>query len=322
MRHLKRLLALLALIGLAACGGGGSGNAGTPGLGGGGGSLADLVIVLSSDTIANTGAATVTATVTAVDSNRRGVSGVTVTVGVDNNAVVSQSSTTTDATGSVTATIGIGSDRSNRNITVTASAGGITRSTVLRVVTDPNSGTPVASDLSLTLSAPSVTNGGGSTVTATVTAVDSNRNAVGGIPVTFTVDGGATATVSGATTNPSGVITATIGIGSDRSNRVITVTATSGTLVRTASFAVTGAKLTASASPLVVAGSANVIEYTLVDFNAIAMASQSITVSGNGLPTVTGTTDLNGKFRYNYTAPASPTTLTIVATAAGDQNTQ
>ena len=185
-----------------------------------------------------------------------------------------------------------------------------------------STGTPVANDLSLTLNAPSVTNGGGSTITATATAVDKNRNVVAGIPVTFAVDGGATATVSGTVTNDSGVVTATVGIGSDRSNRVITVTATSGTLVRTASFAVTGAKLASSASPLVVAGSANVIEYTLVDFNAIAMANQAISISGNGLPTVTGQTDLNGKFRYNYNAPASPTTLSIVATAAGDQNTQ
>jgi hypothetical protein len=321
MRHLKRLLALLALIGLAACGGGG-GSAGTPGVGGGSSGVADVVIVLSSDTIANTGAATVTATVTAVDGNRRGVSGATVSVAVDNNAVVSQSSTTTDAAGAVTATIGIGADRTNRNINVTASVGGITRSTVLRVVTDPNSGTPLANDLSLTLSAPSVTNGGGSTITATATAVDSNRNVVAGIPVSFSVDNGATATVSGAVTNASGVVTAVVGIGSDRSNRRITVTATSGTLVRTAFFDVTGAKLTSSASPLVVAGSANVIEYTLVDFNAVAMANQTISVSGNGLPTVSGQTDLNGKFRYNYNAPASPITLNIVATGAGDQNTR
>ena len=321
MRHLKRLLALLALIGLAACGGGG--NAGTPGLGGGSGGVADVVIVLSSDTIANTGAATVTATVTAVDSNRRGVSGATVSVAVDNNAVVSQSSTTTDATGSVTATIGIGADRTNRNINVTASVGGITRSTALRVVTDPNSGTPIANDLSLTLSAPSVTNGGGSTVTATATAVDSNRNVVAGIPVTISVDGGATANVSGAATNASGVVTATIGIGSDRSNRVITVTATSGTLVRSASFAVTGASLTGSGSPQVSAGSSgNVISYTLVDFNAIAMPNQPITVSGNGLPSVSGQTDLNGKFSYTYAAPATPTTLNIVAAAAGAQYTK
>ena len=321
MSHLKRLLAVLALLGLAACGGGG-GNAGTPGLGGNSSGVADVVIVLSADTIANTGATTVTATVTAVDGNRAGVSGATVGVGVNNNAVVSVSSTTTDASGKVTATIGIGSDKTNRDITVTATAGGVTRTANLKVVTDPNSGIPSANDLTLVLSAPSITNGGSSTITATATAVDSNRNVVAGAPVSFAVDASATAKVSGTVTDASGNVTATVGIGSDRSNRVITVTATAGTLVRTASFAVTGAKLTASASPLVVAGSTNSIEYTLVDFNAIAMVNQTIAVSGSGLPAVTGRTDLNGKFRYTYTAPATTGALSIVATAAGDQFTQ
>lgn len=182
------------------------------------------------------------------------------------------------------------------------------------------SGTATAEDLSLTLSAPSMTNGGSATVVATATAVDKNRNVVAGIPVTFTVDSGATAAPSAKTTNAQGIVTAAIGNGSDRSNRVITVTATSGTLVRTASFAVTGARLTVSASPLVVAGSAgNIIEYTLVDFNAVAMFDQTITVSGTGLPSVSGKTDLNGKFRYTYTAPAAPGTVDVVASAAGDE---
>lgn len=321
MRYWKRLLALVALMGLAACGGGGS-SPGTPGLGGGSSGVTDVVIVLSSETIANTGAATVTATVTAVDANRSGVAGATVTVAVDNNAVVSQSSSTTDATGKVVATISTGADHTNRNINVTASVGGISRSTVLRVITDPNSGTPVANDLSLTLSAPSVTNGGGTTITAVVTAVDSNRNVVPGIPVTFSVDASATIAASSTVTDSKGVVNATVGIGADRSNRVITVTAISGTLTRTASFSVTGARLSASASPLVVAGSSgNTIEYTLVDFNAIAMVDQSITVTGNGLPTVSGKTDLNGKFTYTYAAPASPGTLSIIAAAAGDTRT-
>lgn len=181
-------------------------------------------------------------------------------------------------------------------------------------------GSAVAQDLSLVLSASSVTNGGSATVTATATAVDRNRNVVTGIPVTFTVDSGATAAPSGLVTDDRGAVSAVVGIGSDRSNRVVTVTATSGSLVRSASFAVTGARLTASASPLVVAGSTgNAVEYTLVDFNSVAMFNQTITVSGNGVPSVTGTTDLNGKFRYTYTAPSAPGALNIVASAAGDQ---
>lgn len=185
------------------------------------------------------------------------------------------------------------------------------------------SGTAKAEDLALVLSAPSLTNGGTTTITATVTAVDKNRNVVAGIPVTISADANATVAPSATSTNSSGVVTAAIGVGADRTNRVVTVTAVSGTLSRTASFAVTGAKLTASASPMVVAGSANnVIEYTLVDFNAIAMVNQDITVTAPGLATETKKTDINGKFRYVYTAPSAPGTLEVVATAAGAQYTQ
>jgi hypothetical protein len=323
MSHWKRLFSLLAAVGLAACGGGG-GNSGTPGVGPTTpGSVSDIVIVLASQTIANTGNSTVDATITVVDANRNGIPNAPVTVAVDANAVVSASSTVTGASGSVVATIGIGSDASNRDITLTVTSGSVTKTAVLKVVPDATTGNPTADDLSLVLSSPSLTNGGSTTIVATATAVDRNRNVIAGIPVTFAVDSSATAAVSGTKTNDQGVVTANVGIGSDRSNRVITVTATSGNLVRTASFSVTGAKLTVSASPLVVAGSpGNVIEYTLVDFNAIAMVDQVITVTGNGLPTVTGRTDLNGKYRYTYTAPAVPTTLSVVATSAGDQREQ
>lgn len=324
MSHWKRLLALIAVVGLSACGGGGSAT-GTPGVGPTSPTpkAADLVIVLASDTIPNTGTRTVTATITAVDSSRNGVRDVPVKVSVDSNAVVSTAATVTDAAGKLDAVIGIGSDRTNRNITVTVVAGDVTRSAVLKVVTDPATQNPTADDLTLVLSSPSLTNGGSSTITATVTAVDRNRNVVAGIPVTISVDSSATAAVSGTTTTAAGTLTANIGIGADRSNRVVTVTATSGALVRTASFSVTGAKLTVSAAPLVVAGSAgNIIEYTLVDFNALAMVDQPITVTGNGLPTQSGRTDLNGKFRYTYAAPSASGTLTVLASAAGDQRAQ
>jgi hypothetical protein len=281
----------------------------------------DIVLVLSKSTIASSGASTVTATVIALDAKRNALADVAVSIAVDNGAVLTTASRLTNSGGIVTGTIGIGSDRSIRDINVTATSGTITRSTVLKVVVDPGSVTPEIADLILTLSAPSLTNGGSTTITATATAVDANRNVVGGVPVTFAVDASAVAQVSGTSTNSQGVVSAVVGIGADRSNRVITVSATAGTLVRSASFTVTGAKLTSSAAPRVVAGSSgNVIEYTLVDFNSIPMAGVEVKVETEPkdvVPTVTGKTDLNGKFRYVYKAPGSQT-LAFVARAAGD----
>lgn len=429
MRMLKAWLSVAALSLVAACGGGG-GSSGDPvlggGTGGGGGTAgavaaSDLVLVLSASTVANTGAETVVATATALDGNRNTIPGVPVTISVDSSALATPSATVTDETGSLTATVGIGSDRTSRVITVTARSGNLTKTAALQVtdaggggsasdivlvlsspnmkndgtetitasvtaldakrntvpnvpvtvsvdsgsatpdgattgatgvltavlstVGNPtnrtvtvtatsgtlvktqtftvspssNAGTAVANDLSLTLSTNSLTNGGTDVVVATATAVDANRNALSGIPVTISVDSSAVASVSGRTTNAQGVVTASVGIGSDRSSRVITVSATSGALTRSASFRVVGAKLTATYAPLVDAGSTgNEVQYTLLDTNGNAMPGQSISVTGPGLPSVVATTDGNGKYKYVYAAPTTSGTLVLTASAAGE----
>jgi hypothetical protein len=287
--------------------------------GGGGTAPSDLLLNLTSATIPNDGSQTVTANVTALDARRNVLPGVAVSVSVDQGATVQPSGTTTGTNGVLSAAVGTGGNRTNRTITVTATAGGLVRTAQLAVVDSPISQVPEAADLTLTLSASSLTNGGTSTLTATATAVDSRRNAVAGIPISYTVDGNAIITPSGTVTNTNGVLTAQVGIGADRKNRVVTVTANSGTLTRSVSFSVIGAKLTASFSPVVeVNSTANQVEYKLVDTNALPMTGEPISVTAAGLPSASGTTDENGKFVYIYTAPSAPTTLTIAATAGGD----
>ncbi len=282
----------------------------------------DLILTLSSPTIVNTGAERVTATVIALDAKRNVLPNTGVTVTVDNGAVAAPAGTVTDANGVLTAQVGIGGSSANRTITVTATAGALTRTATLAVTDTPIAVGPTAADLSLTLSASTLNNGGTSTILATATAVDSNRNALAQIPVTIKVDASAVAAVSSPVTNAQGVVTANVGIGSDRSNRVVTVTATSGGLTRSASFSVIGASLTAALSPLVETGSVgNAIEYTLVDTNRNPMPSQQISVTAPGLPPQSGVTNLNGKFVYTYAAPASTGTLAVTATAAGDSRT-
>lgn len=278
----------------------------------------DLVLTLGALSIANNGSQTVTATATALDAKRNVLAGVGIELTVDANATIAPNAKTTDTSGTVRGVIGIGADRTNRTIKVTARSGSLVRTANL-LVTDGTGGTPVAADLSLTLSAPTLVNSGTALIVATATAVDANRNAVSGIPVTIVVDSSALAVVGSPTTNTSGVVTANVGIGADRSNRVVTVTAISGALTRSASFRVIGADLTAAYTPQVDTGSAgNRIEFKLVDFNSIAMVDQPITVSAPGLPTVSGKTDVNGKFNYTYTAPSSTGALAITASSAGE----
>lgn len=285
---------------------------------GGSGSAADLVLVLSSPNMKNDGSETITASVTALDAKRNTVPGVPVSVTVD-SGTVTPSGATTGSNGVLTAVLGTAGNSANRTVTVTASSGSLVRTQTFTVSASSNAGTAVAADLSLTLSANTLENNSASTVTATATAVDSNRNALAGIPVTIAVDSSAVATVSGNVTNTRGVVTAAVGIGADRTNRVITVTATSGALTRSASFLVTGAKLSATYAPLVTSGlTGNQVQFTLVDSNGNAMPSQPISVTSPLLPTATGTTNSNGKYNYVYTAPNVSGTLKLTATAAGD----
>ena len=177
---------------------------------------------------------------------------------------------------------------------------------------------PVASDLSLALSSTSLPNNGSDRITITATAVDANRNALAGIPVTISVDNGAVAAVSATKTDDQGIVTATVGPGSDRTNRVITVNAVSGSLAKSATFQITGSKLTSTLLPAVIApGAAGKVDFRLVDVNGNPLVGLPIIVTGVGNVETPGTTGSNGDFSYAYTAPATSGDLTIRASAAG-----
>lgn len=321
MTMLQRLFSICSLLALAACGGGG-GDAGTPGFGNGGTAAptaTDLVLVLSADTVANSGTQTVTATVTALDANRNALPNVPVTITADNDAVVTVAGTgaVTDGSGVFSATVSIGANRNNRTIVVTARSGALSKTANLAVITAVQP-VPTAADISLTLSAPSVPNSGTATVTATVTAVDSNRNAIAGIPITLRVDNGASIIVSSATSSNTGVITGAISIGSNPANRPILVTAVSGTLTREAVLQVTGTRITATALPAVLTpGASGRVQYRVTDASNSALAAFAIRVTGPGGVATNAVTDLNGSYEYRYVAPTVAGNLEIRAAAGG-----
>lgn len=327
MTMLQRLLSICSLLVLGACGGGG-GDPGAPAFGGGTGgggnapTASDLVLVLSSDSIANTGSETVTATVTALDGNRNALANVPVTITADSDAVVTLSGTTnvTNASGVITATVSIGSNRTNRTIVVSARSGTLTRTANLSVVTSSQP-VPAAADISLALSAPTLANSGSATVTATVTAVDTNRNAIAGIPITLRVDNDATIVVSSATSNASGIVTGTVSVGANKANRPIRVTAVSGTLTREAVVQVVGTRITATALPTVLSpGAAGRVEYRVTDSSNGPLASFPVRVVGvNGVVT-DAQTDINGAYVFAYTAPANSGTVDIRASSGGVDN--
>jgi hypothetical protein len=189
--------------------------------------------------------------------------------------------------------------------------------------TGDTTSTPVASSLLLTLSANSLTDTGSDAITVTVRAVDATRVAIAAVPVTISADNNAVVVAASKSTNSSGIVTATVQIGTDRSNRVINVTATSGVTSATVPFAVIGAKLSASVQQAVIApGASGQIQYLLTDVNSIGMAGMPIGVAAPGIATVNQTTDGSGAYTYNYIAPATPGNLVITATAGGVSSAQ
>lgn len=179
-------------------------------------------------------------------------------------------------------------------------------------------GDTTAADLSVELSTTSVDNSGGDSVTVTVTAVNASRVGLSGIAVSLGVDNGAVIVVDSSETDSDGKVTATVTIGADRSNRLVTVTATSGSIAKTAAFQVTGANLQATLVPTVLEpGAAGEVQYRLVDVNSNPMIGQAISVTGAGITAVSGVTGTNGDFTFTYTAPTATGNLDISATAGG-----
>jgi len=184
-------------------------------------------------------------------------------------------------------------------------------------------GCATASNLVLALSSATIQNDGSQKVTATATATTSSGQAVGGIPVSFSVDNNANFTASGTVTNASGQLTALVSIGADPTNRIITVQASSNGLTASSSFAVGGSKLAATASAAILApGQAATVDFRLTNAVDSALANQPISVALGSNAPVTGVTDPNGVYTFAYLAPLAVGPVDIVANAGGVSKTQ
>ena len=312
-------LALISTF-LVACGGGGGGTDGSgtppfggPGGGGGGGggtaTVSGLVVTLSSPTILNSAVSTVTATVIALDSNNNAVGSAPVTLAANANAVVTIQGTigsVTNAAGRLTATVGIGSDPTNRAITLTATSGSVTGTATLNVVSSPTSTVPTTIDV-IADSTSVGTGGGGVLISAFVK--DAKNNALPGASVAFQSNTGTLSNMS-TVTDSSGLATATLSAGADRSNRVATVSVSSGAISNSIALPITGTRLTLSGPTSLILGNS-------APFNVIATDSRSNVIPG---VTITGVSTLNNSLTAsgsNITNSTGTVTYNYVAVNAG-----
>lgn len=146
-----RLVAALALATLLSACGGGGGDAGSPLVGttptGTTAAVASLSVAPAPVSLPNDGSATAVITVTALDASNVALKGVPVSFAAD-SGTISPTGTATDDKGEIKATLGIGDNKTKRTITVTAAAGGVSKTTTVSVV-ESTTATPTASDATL-----------------------------------------------------------------------------------------------------------------------------------------------------------------------------
>jgi len=184
MKYFLRILGgLLTAALMTACGGGG----GSPGTVAGSGNpsttpggtatfaVTDFALFTDKTTMNNSGSDKAKLSVIAVDANRNIVPGAAVTVTSDANSVfVPSAGNLTDATGTYVGTIGVGGDKSDREITLNVTINGVTKKTAVKVL---------GSRLTLVAVPPSPSPG--ESVLLTATLVDSSSNPIPNATITF-----------------------------------------------------------------------------------------------------------------------------------------
>jgi len=184
---------------------------------------------------------------------------------------------------------------------------------------------PKAADMTIALSSNTMPNTVDATVEATITTVDSNRASMPNIPVTVSVNAGATVKLSAAVSDASGQVKAVVSLGGDVTPRTITVTAVSGSLTKTAVVQVSGTT-TAADLTLVVApgllhntGTASVTATaTAVDSNRNVLAGVPVTLSvdnGGIIKPANTVSDANGQVTGAVFMGQDKTNRSITVTA-------
>lgn len=298
-----------------------------------GSKVADLRLVVDKVTLPNDGTQVAKLSVTSVDAFNSAIGGSPVSLAlidpVAGGSIINAfgKTSTDDTSGVLAADISLvtSKGKTNRSITVQATSGTVVRTISFDVV-EAVSIVPKASDLTMTLSASSVGNSGSESVDVSLRAVDALRNAVPGIKVTFAVDSSAVLVPGNLVTDSEGLAKAKVFVGSDRSNRTVTVTATSDLIVLRKTFKVTGAKLQAQLLPATLRnGDIGAVEYTLTDVNVNPMDKVAVSVGGSQGAAVAcpgqaapseALTDNKGKYTYCYRASGNGPSQ-IAATAGG-----
>jgi hypothetical protein len=192
--------------------------------------------------------------------------------------------------------------------------------------------TPLATPASVTLvtgaSTIAASGADGTEVTLTAIVKDANNNAIPGATVAFKADSGAISNTV-RVTDASGSVTEKLNVKGDPTPRVITITASSGTVTSAAKTVTVVAStattpkllLTASSGSLASSGAAGTavqIKALVLDSNNVIMPATKVTFASDSgsLSASQVTTDANGVATVSLATGADPTTRTITVTGS------
>ena len=215
---------------------------------------------------------------------------------------------------------------SGSTLTITAVKAGVVtlqvfdasgKSVTISVTVDGSSGSSAVASIDLLPSANTLPSAAGSTVTFLVTVKDASNNTVPGQTVTFRASSGNLVVPTPAVTGASGSLAnVALSPGSDASLRVITVTASVGSVTKSITIPVVGTTVSISGPGSTLMGSTG-LAYALkaVDSAGKPIPGATLTLSsflGNPIAPQSTTTDVAGAASVSYTATVAGTdTLTV-----------
>ncbi|MEC5213789.1 hypothetical protein RCH06_002343 [Polaromonas sp. CG_9.5] len=209
---------------------------------------------------------------------------------------------------------------------VACGGGGGSSGTTAGTGTGTGTGTvvPVAADFIFELDKSTILNTGNDKALVTVTALDSNRNVVAGVPVSVAVDaGGVFASNLGVNTDAKGQFSGSISIGGDKTNRTINATILVNGISKIASIIVTGSQITVIPLPATPApGQLVTLNIATTDSAGVAIQNTALVLSGTSGASGSVITDLSGNKVVVFSAPAVAGSYEIVVKGLGVSTTK
>jgi hypothetical protein len=189
---------------------------------------------------------------------------------------------------------------------------------------------PTGTRIQLLASNPQMPSSGATLVDLTAIVVDANGQAVSGASVVFSTGTDPSALINTISGSPAGVsdsngtVTAKLALGSNKSNRFISVSASTQGATASTGVDVTGTAITVSGNSSIAFGAPTTLTFSLKDSAGVAVPGFQMTLVsavGNSISPAAGPTNSAGQVVATVTGTVGGND-TITATAAGASKTQ